>query len=88
MIDRLFARFGSSSDSVEPPAPEARSRHTTHILGETQLLHIFGGYDGGKPVAGDVYTLDVTDPASLETEGSGDDKKKDDKKKDEEEEDA
>ena len=73
---------------VEPPAPEARSRHTTHIMGETQLLHIFGGYDGGKPVAGDVYTLDVTDPASLETEGSGDDKKKDDKKKDEEEEDA
>ena len=61
-------------------------------MGETQLLHIFGGYDGGKPVAHpgpvDVYTLDVTDPASLESEGSGDDKKKDDKKKDDDEEDA
>lgn len=62
---------------VDTPAPEARSRHTAHIIGD--LLHVFGGYDGSKPCSGDVYTLDVSDPGGMESSGSGD--KKDDKKK-------
>lgn len=69
---------------VETPAPEPRSRHTTHICGETALLHIFGGYDGGKPVEGNVYTLDVSDPASLEGPEAADGKDKKDAKKDDE----
>ena len=39
------------------------------------LLHVFGGYDGMKPCAGDVFTLDCSDPpnmgASEEEEGEG-----------------
>jgi len=62
--------------SVEGPAPEARSRHTCHMVGD--VLHIFGGYDGSKPTSGDVFTLDCSDPASMESEGSGEGKKKKD----------
>ncbi len=58
---------------IENPAPEARSRHTVHII--ENLLHVFGGYDGGKPTAGDVFTLDVSDPANMESEGEGEKKK-------------
>lgn len=63
---------------VETPAPEPRSRHTVHIIND--VLHVFCGYDGGKPVSGDVFTLDVSDPAGMESETVGGDKKKDDKK--------
>ena len=64
------------SISIDTPAPEARARHTAHMVGD--LLHLFGGYDGAKPIGGEVYTLDCSDPASMESAGSGD-KKKDDK---------
>ena len=66
--------------AVEPPAPEPRSRHTTHMIGDS--LHVFAGYDGSKPVAGDVFTLDCSDPGGMEgTEAGGGDGKKDEKKK-------
>ena len=69
--------------TVETPAPETRSRHTLHMIGD--LLHMFAGYDGSKPVSGDVYTLDCSDPASQqEAEGSGDGKKKEEAKEEEE----
>jgi len=70
------------SVGVETPAPEARSRHTMCMVGE--LLHIFGGYDGSKPSTGDVYTLDCSDPGSMESEGGGDKKKKEEAKEEEE----
>jgi len=76
------------SISVEAPVPEARSRHSAHMVGD--LLHLFGGYDGTKPIGGDVYTLDCSDPGSMEGSGGDDKKKKDDKdgeKGDDEEED-
>uniref|UniRef100_A0A7S2IDL6 Uncharacterized protein n=1 Tax=Haptolina brevifila TaxID=156173 RepID=A0A7S2IDL6_9EUKA len=63
--------------AVEAPVPEARARHTAHMVGD--LLHLFGGYDGSKPIGGDVYTLDCSDPASMEGAGGDDKKKKDDK---------
>ena len=47
--------------------PEARSRHSATILGS--LLTIFCGYDGMKPHASDVYTLDVDDPRSMMAKG-------------------
>jgi len=65
---------------VEPPAPEPRSRHSMHMIGDS--LHVFAGYDGSKPVAGDVYTLDCSDPGGMEgTEAGGGDGKKEEKKK-------
>ena len=83
-------QFDLSAMSMRPialdtPLPEARSRHTIHIVAD--LLHIFAGYDGGKPSAGDVFVLDVSDPAGMES-GGGDAKKddKDKKKADEPEE--
>ena len=54
-----------------------------HMIGD--LLHIFGGYDGSKPTSGDVYTLDCSDPASMESEGGGDKKKKEEAPKEDEE---
>ena len=72
---------------VETPAPEPRSRHTVHIIGD--VLHVFGGYDGSKPVSGDVFTLDVSDPSGLESgkESGGDGKKKEEEKKEADDED-
>lgn len=68
--------------AVETPAPEPRSRHTVHIISD--LLHVFGGYDNSKPVSGDVYTLDCSDPSGMEAGGEGGgEKKKEDEKKDE-----
>ncbi len=49
------------------------------------LLHLFGGYDGSKPIGGDVFTLDCTDPSSMESESGGDKKKKEEGAKDDEE---
>ena len=43
--------------------PEPRSRLTMHMLGHT--LHVFGGYDGWKAHAGDVFTAEVEDAAAL-----------------------
>ena len=71
---------------LETPLPELRSRHTVHIVAD--LLHLFGGYDGGKPCAGDVYTLDVSDPSGMESRkesGDGEKKKKEEKPEDAEE---
>jgi hypothetical protein len=34
---------------IETPVPEPRSRHTVHMIDDT--MHVFGGYDGSKPVA-------------------------------------
>ena len=60
---------------IEAPKPEARSRHTVHIIGG--LMHVFGGYASeGKPTANDVFTLDVSNPAGMESVGSGDGEKK------------
>jgi len=70
--------------SVETPLPDARSRHTAHMVGD--LMHLFGGYDGSKPIGGEVFTLDCSDPAAMEGAGAGE-KKKDDKGGEEEEED-
>jgi len=67
--------------AIETPAPEPRSRHTVHIIND--LLYVFGGYDGAKPTSGDIFTLDVSDPAGMESAGGGE--KKDDKKKAEQE---
>ena len=53
------------SVGLEAPVPEARSRHTAHMIGD--VLHLVGGYDGGKPCAGDVFTLDCTDPLAMES---------------------
>ena len=40
------------SISIETPAPEARARHTAHMVASEKgdLLHLFGGYDGAKPI--------------------------------------
>ena len=74
------------SVGLEAPVPEARSRHTAHMIGD--VLHLVGGYDGGKPCAGDVFTLDCSDPLAMESvdaSGGGDaKKKKDDENKEEE----
>ena len=70
---------------IETPAPEPRARHQVHIIGD--LLHVFGGYDGSKPVAGDVFTLDVSDPGGMEGVGEGDGEKKKEKETKKEEDD-
>ena len=71
---------------IETPMPEARSRHTVHIIAD--LMHVFGGYGSAAPVSGDVYTLDVSDPEGMQSgEGGDGEKKKEEKKKDDEEED-
>jgi len=44
--------------------PEPRSRHTMHVMWPS-TLHIFGGYDGFKPYAGDVHTIEVEDSAAI-----------------------
>ena len=68
--------------AVEAPVPEARSRHSMHFVGS--LLHIFGGFDGSKPIGGDVYTLDCSDPGAMESAGGGDKKKEAAKEEDDE----
>jgi len=60
--------------SVEPPMPEARARHAAHMIGD--VMHIIGGYDGWKPIGGELYTLDCSDPGAMEGAASGDKKKK------------
>jgi hypothetical protein len=53
-------------------------------------MHVFGGYDGSKPVAGDVFTLDCSSPASMEGKEEGKEeggkKKKEEEKKEEDDE--
>ena len=71
------------SVAVETPAPEPRSRHTVHMVGN--LLHVFGGYDGNKPTEGNVFTLNCDDPAGMEGVGEGGDEGKDKKEKKEDE---
>ena len=76
--------MGLRQIEVETPAPEPRSRHAIHIIND--VLHVFSGYDGGKPVSGDVFTLDVSDPAALESkslEGKKEEKKKEEAPEDE-----
>ena len=68
--------------AVEAPVPEARSRHSMHFVGS--LLHIFGGFDGSKPIGGDVYTLDCSDPGAMESADGGDKKKEAAKEEDDE----
>ena len=64
---------------METPVPEARSRHTVHIIGDQ--LHVFAGFDGSKACSGDVFVLDVSDPAGMESgSGGGDGKKKEEEK--------
>ena len=71
---------------IDTPAPEPRSRHTVHIVSD--LLHVFGGYNDGKPCEGNVFTLDVSDPAGMESAGEGEgDGKKEKQKKEEKPED-
>jgi len=72
---------------LEAPLPEARSRHTMHVIGD--VLHVFTGFDGSKACSGDIFTLDVSDPAGMESGGGGegDGKKKEEKKKDDDDED-
>ena len=66
-------------------ASQARSRHTAHMVGD--LLYLLGGYDGAKPIGGDVYQLDCSDPAALaEGGGEGGEKKKEEEKKDDDDE--
>jgi len=48
--------------------PEPRARHSAHFLDETHL-HIFGGFDGGKPWAGDVFMIDCRDPKGMVARG-------------------
>ena len=88
--------FANAAGGIASASPAARipERHSLHA-GSSQKrqqkvgcrrdsLHLFGGYDGGKPIGGDVFTLDCSDPASMESEG-GEKKKKDDAPKEEEE---
>lgn len=41
------------------PQPEARSRHSSHIIGSQ--LYVFCGHDGMKPHLSEVWTLEVDD---------------------------
>ena len=70
---------------LETPLPEPRARHSIHII--EGLLHVFGGYDNSKPCEGNVFTLDVSDPAGMEDAAAGGDdkKKKEEKPQDEDE---
>ena len=45
------------------PAPEARCRHSAHIIGSQ--LFVLGGYNGTLPWAPDVYCSDSDDAPSL-----------------------
>ena len=45
------------------PAPEARCRHSAHIIGSQ--LFVLGGYNGTLPWAPDVYCTDSEDAAGL-----------------------
>jgi|TARA_B110000196_G_scaffold214685_1_gene184227 hypothetical protein len=45
------------------PAPEARCRHSAHIIGSQ--LFVLGGYNGTLPWAPDVYCTDSDDAAGL-----------------------
>ena len=45
------------------PAPEARCRHSAHIIGSQ--LFVLGGYNGTQPWVPDVYCTDSEDAAGL-----------------------